>query len=107
MRNESLLGQVVEIAQVLAAAAVARLALGVAFDDQLVALADELALHVAAEVEIAAMGHAFQLAELARRQEGEGVFDVGRAAGVMAQFLRSWSRSRSRSPASPRPRYHW
>ena len=56
-------------------------------DDELVALADQLALHVAAEIEVAAMGHALQLAELARRQEGEGVFDVGRAARVVAQLF--------------------
>ena len=30
---------------------------------------------------------AFQLAELAGRQEREGVFDVGRAAGVVAQLV--------------------
>ena len=42
---------------------------------------------MAAEIEIAAMGHAFQLAELARREEREGVFDVGRADRVVAQFV--------------------
>ena len=87
VRDEPLLGQVVEVGQVLAAAAVARLAVGVDLDDQLVALAHELAFHVAAQVEVAAMGDAFQLAELARRQEREGVFDVGRAARVVAQLL--------------------
>ena len=85
--DEPLLAQLVEVAQVLAAAAMARLAVGVEFHDELVALADQLAFHVAAEIEIAAMGHALQLAKLAGRQEREGVFDVGRAARVMAQFF--------------------
>ena len=87
VRNEPLLGLVVEVAQVLAAAAMARLALGVGLDDQLVALPNQLAFHVAAEIEVAAMRHALQFAKLARRQERKGVFDVGRAAGIMAQFF--------------------
>ena len=41
---------------------------------------------MAAQVEIAAMGHALQFAEFSWSQERESVFDVGRAAGIMAQF---------------------
>ncbi len=33
------------------------------------------------------MGHAFQLAELARGQERKGVFDVGRAHRIVAQLV--------------------
>src|SRR5271166_4569314 len=33
------------------------------------------------------MGHSFQLAELARGQEGEGIFDIGRAARIMRQLV--------------------
>ena len=42
---------------------------------------------MAAEIEVAAMGNPFQLAKLARRQERKGVFDVGRAAGIVAQLV--------------------
>ena len=41
---------------------------------------------MAAQVEIAAMGHSLQLAEFAGREKGKSVFDVGRAAGIVAQF---------------------
>ena len=64
-----------------------RLAVGAKLHDQPFALTDELAFHVAAEVEVAAMGDALQFAEFARRQEGEGIFDVGRAARIMAQLF--------------------
>ena len=87
VRHEALAGDVVEVRQVLAAAAVARLAFGILLDDQRIPFAHELAFHVAAQVEVAAMGDSFQLAELARRQERKGIFDVGGAAGVMAQLV--------------------
>src|SRR5579885_3162076 len=35
------------------------------------------------------MGNPFQFTELARRQEGESIFDVRRPAGIMAQLLRA------------------
>ena len=43
---------------------------------------------MAAEIEIAAMSDPFQFAEFAGGQEGKGVFNVGRAGRIMAQFVR-------------------
>ena len=48
---------------------------------------DELAFHVAAQIEVAAMGDAFQLAELAGGEERKRVFDVGGADRVVAQLV--------------------
>ncbi len=73
-----MLGQVVVVGQILAASTVARPAVLVRFHREAVALADELAFHVAAQVEVAAMGHALQLAELPRGQERKRILDVGR-----------------------------
>ena len=65
-----------------------RLALGIFFDFQAAfGVLDELAFHVAAQVEVAAMGDPFQFAELAGRQERERVLDVGRADRVVAQLV--------------------
>src|SRR5215831_19000552 len=33
------------------------------------------------------MGHALELAEFARRQEGKGIFDIGGAAGIVRQLV--------------------
>ena len=84
----ALVRQIVAIRQVLAAAAILRFAVGAGFDDQFVALPHELAFHMTAEIEIAPMGNALQLAELARRQERKRVFDIGRAARIVAQLFR-------------------
>ncbi len=42
---------------------------------------------MAAQIEVAAMGDAFEFAEIAGCQEGEGVFDIRGTAGIMTQFL--------------------
>ena len=39
-----------------------------------------------AQVEVAAVGNAFQFAEFAGRQEGKSVFDIGRSAGIVGKF---------------------
>jgi len=59
---------------------VARFAVRSQLDDELIALLDQLALHVRAQVEVAAVGHPLQFAELAAGQERKVVLDVGRAA---------------------------
>ena len=81
-------GDVVAVREIVAAPLVLRLAVGVEFDFQAACgILDQLAFHVAAQVEVAAMGDAFQLAEFARRQEREGVLDVGGADRIVAQFV--------------------
>ena len=88
VRHEALVGHVVAIAsgpcRCRDAAACRRRPVSTT---SVIALPHQLAFHVAAEVEIAAMGDALQLAELARRQERKGVFDVGRAARIVAQLV--------------------
>ena len=80
---------------------VLRLAVGVELDfEAALGVLDELAFHVAAQVEVAAVGDAFQLAELARRQERKRVLDVGRADGVVAQLVLA----RARAAAAARRR---
>ena len=52
----------------------------VPLDDEFVSLADQLALHVASQVEIAPVRDAFEFTELAVGEEWEGVLNVGRPA---------------------------
>ena len=87
VRDVSLLRLGIEVRKVLAAAAMSRLAVLVLLDHQFAALADQLAFHVAPQVEIAAMGDALQLAELALGHEREGILDIGRAARIVAQLV--------------------
>ena len=67
MRCESLVGEVVAVRQILAAAAPLRLAIGAELHFERATLLVEFAFHVAAQVEIAAMGNPLQFAELAGR----------------------------------------
>ena len=53
----------------------------------------ELAFHVAAQIEVAAMGDAFQLAIFAGRQERKRVLDVGRADRVVAELVLARARA--------------
>ena len=87
MRHEALAGDVVKVGEILAAPPVTRLAVRPLLDDELAILADELPLHVAAEVEITAVGDPLELAELPRREEREGVFDVGGADGIVGELV--------------------
>ncbi len=48
VRHETFLGQIIEVAQIASAALVTRLAFGVRFNHQVVALVNQLAFHVAA-----------------------------------------------------------
>ena len=65
-----------------------RLALRIHFDFEAALLVfHQLAFHVAAKIEIAAVGNPFQLAVFPRRKERERVFDVGRADRVVAQLV--------------------
>ena len=66
--HETLLALVVEVGEVLAGAFPFGFAVGAEVGHELAVLVDQLALHVAAQVEIAAMGDAFQLAEIALGQ---------------------------------------
>ena len=86
VRHKALLGLLVVVGQILAAAGVFRLAVIVSLDHQLVALADELALHVRAQVEVAAVRDALEFAVLALLTKREGVLDVGSAHGVVREF---------------------
>src|SRR5438876_9749174 len=87
MRDESLVGQVIAIRQVLSRAFPFRLAVRALLDNELAVFGDQLPFHVAAEIEIAAMGDSFQLAEFALRQERKRIFDVGGAARIVAQLV--------------------
>src|SRR5581483_7445338 len=87
VRNIALARHLVEVAEVLTAALVLRLTVGGGFQHELAVLVDELAFHVAAQIEVAAMGDTFQFAELPRRQERKGIFDVRGARGVVTQLF--------------------
>ena len=65
----------------------AGLAIFAQFNDQLAVFTGELALHVAAQVEVATMRDALELAKLAWRQKRECIFDIGCTAGVMAELV--------------------
>src|SRR5262245_41155990 len=87
MRDKSLACLLVEVTQVLTAALVFWLAVGALLDDELPVLGNELALHVTAQVEIAAVCDSLELAELARREERERVLDVGGTGRVVAELV--------------------
>jgi len=86
VRDVLSLRRLVEVGEILAASRVSRLAVGAAFDDEGVAVADELSLHVAAQIEVAAVRHALEFAEVALGEERERVLDVGGAARVVGSF---------------------
>ena len=86
MRHKALLGLLVVVGQILAAAGVFRLAVIVSLDHQLVALANELALHVRAQVEVAAVRDALEFAVLALLTKRKRVLDVSCAHGVVREF---------------------
>ena len=71
VRHEAFVGEIIAIAQILAAAALFRFAIGTEFHLQRSRGGIELAFHVAAQIEVAAMGDAFEFAELTGRQEAE------------------------------------
>ena len=81
MRREPLVGEIVAIRQIFPRSTPLRFALGIQLNFQFrLGIRIELPFHMAPQVEVPAMGNPFQLAELARRQEGKGIFDVGGAA---------------------------
>jgi hypothetical protein len=85
VRRETFTGNIVTVREVAAAAPVLGLSLGVFLYLQAsLGVFDELAFHVAAQIEIAAMGDAFQFAEFAGRQERKRILNIGRAHGVVA-----------------------
>src|SRR6478735_6794132 len=64
------------------------LALSIEFDFQATfGVLDKFALHVAAEVKVAAVRDAFQLTKFAGGEEWEGVFDVGGTDRVVAELI--------------------
>ena len=79
MRRETVAGLVIEIRQVLAAAFVFRIAVGIELQLQWVGFLVELAFHVASQVEVTSVGNALQLAVLTRIQKRKRVFNIGRA----------------------------
>src|SRR5262249_48821474 len=89
VRHVFLPSLVVKVAKVLATALVPRLPVRPRLNDQGTLARYQFPLHVAAQVEIAAVRDTLQLAELALGKERKGVLDVARAAGVVTQlFLR-------------------
>ena len=87
VRQEAFPGLVIEIGQILSTSWVRGLSVFIGFNDQFVALADELAFHVAPEIEVAAMGNSFKFAVFAVGQERECVFHVRGADGVVREFV--------------------
>src|SRR5436190_7123936 len=87
MRHEPLVRQIVPIRQILARTLPFRLAVLTLFDDELAVAGHELPLHVAAKVEIAAMGDSFELAELTRRQKRKRILNIRSTARIMAQLV--------------------
>ena len=77
VRREAVAGLIVEIRQILAAAFVFRIAVRVELQGQRVGLLVQLALHVAAQVEVTSVSDTFQLAVLAGGEKRKRVFDVG------------------------------
>ena len=103
VRREPLAGDVVAVGQVAAAAFVLRLAVRAELDFKAaLGVLDELAFHVAPQVEVAAMGDAFQLAELALRR-GTGTRTRCRPCRPSSGSVRRWSCSRSCKPSPARP----
>ena len=80
VRNVLRLHRVVEVREILPASRMTWPAVLVPLDDEFVSLADQLALHVASQVEIAPVRDAFEFTELAVGEEWEGVLNVGRPA---------------------------
>ncbi len=88
MRNEFFSRDIIPVGQVAAAALVLRLAVGAEFQLEGIAFFIQLALHVAAQIEVTSVSHPFQFAKIASRQEGKGIFDIGGAPRIMTQLLR-------------------
>ena len=69
-------GLVIEVRQIFAAATPLGFTIGAQRDLQRIGFLVQLAFHVAAQIEVAAMGNPFELAEFTGWQEGESVLDI-------------------------------
>ena len=87
MRHKALPGLLIVVGQVLAAAGVLRFAILALLDDQLVAVADELALHVRAQIEVTPVSNALEFAVLALLAKWKRILDVGGADRVVGQLV--------------------
>ena len=89
MWGEAFAGLVVEVGQILAAAAILRLAVGIGFDYQFFAFAFELTVLMGPQIEIAPVSHAFQFAVFTGIQKRKRVLYVRRADRIVRElFLR-------------------
>ena len=101
MRDEAFFAQVVVEGEVFPASAPFRSAVLILFEDELIPFADEFAFGVRAQIEIAAMRDAFEFAEFPFGQEGERVFDIRGADGIVRQlsfFMLAHSQTFAREP---------
>src|SRR5439155_1620670 len=85
--NESFLRHLIQVGEVLAAAPIARVALGVLLHDQDIPLPDKLSAHVTSQVEVSSVSDSLQLTELAGAKKWERVLNVSGATRVVAQFF--------------------
>ena len=87
VRHVAFLGFLVEDGHVLATPGILRFAVFAFFHHQLIAFAHQLAFHVRAQIKIAAMSDALQLAKLAFLAKRKGILHIRRAHGVVAQLV--------------------